>query len=138
MTRKGAGGEGSDLIIRSLSDSTETKVAHDNVSISDPAWSPDGSQICYIGGAAAIPHDYSPSYSGAKLIYANPEYVPGVLFAVATSGGTPIIGTEGDYGAFSWIDSRRIVFARQSNQFKTRTILRRRHERRQAGSHSRR
>jgi dipeptidyl aminopeptidase/acylaminoacyl peptidase len=123
LTRKGAGGEGSDLIIRSLSNSTETKVAHDNVSISDPAWSPDGSQICYIGGATTIAHDSSPSYSGAKLIYANPEYVPGVLFAVASSGGTPVpIGTKGEYGAYSWIDSSRIVFARQSNQFKTRTI----------------
>jgi dipeptidyl aminopeptidase/acylaminoacyl peptidase len=123
MTRKSGDGQGSDLIVRSLADSAETKIAHDNVSISDPAWSPDGSQICYIGGASTIPHDSSPSYSGAKLIYANPEYVPGVLFAVSSSGGAPVpIGTKGDYDAFSWVDSSHIVFARQSNQFKTRTI----------------
>jgi dipeptidyl aminopeptidase/acylaminoacyl peptidase len=122
FTRK-SGGEGSDLVVRSLSDSAETKVAHDSVSISDPAWSPDGSQICYIGGATTIPHDSSPSYSGAKLIFANPEYVRGVLFAVSSSGSTPTaIGTKGDYDAFSWTDSSHIVFARQSNQFKTRTI----------------
>lgn len=49
--------------------------------------------------------------------------MPGVLFAVSSSGGTPVpIGAKGDYHAFSWIDSSRIVFARQSNQFKTRTI----------------
>lgn len=123
LTHRSADGKGSDLVVHSLSDSSDTKVAHDDVSINDPAWSPDGSQICYIAGATTIPHNSSPSYSGAKLIYANPEYVPGVLFAVSSSGGTPVpIGAKGDYDAFSWIDSNRIVFARQSNQFKTRTI----------------
>ena len=123
FTRKGSDGQGNDLVVRSLLDSHETKVAHDDVSISDPAWSPDGSQISYIGGASTISHDSSPSYSGAKLIYTNPEYVPGVVFAVSSSGGAPVaIGTRGDYDAFSWVDSSRVVFARQSNQFKTRTI----------------
>ena len=118
MTRKRAGQQGEDLVIRSLSGAQETKVAHDDVSIRDPTWSPDGSQISYIGGATTIPHDSSPSYSGKKLIYANPEYVPGVLFAVSSSGGTPVpIAAKGDYDAFSWVDSNRIVFARQSNLF---------------------
>ena len=123
LVRKNAAGQGSDLVVRSLADGTESKVAHDDVNIDGPAWSPDGSQLCYIGGAKLIPHDSSPSYSGQKLIYANPEYVPGVLFAVSSSGGNPApIGTKGDYDAFSWVDSHRIVFARQSNQYKTRTI----------------
>ena len=123
LRRKSTDGQGSDLVVRSLSDSSETKVAHDDVSITEPAWSPDGLQLCYIGGATTIPHDSSPNYSGRKLIYANPEYVPGTLYTVSSSGGKAIaIGTKGDYDAFSWIDSSRIVFARQSNQFKTRTI----------------
>jgi dipeptidyl aminopeptidase/acylaminoacyl peptidase len=116
-------GQGSDLVVRSLSDGSQAKIAHHDISIDSPAWSPDGSEICYAGGAKLIAHDSSPAYSGRKLIYANPEYVPGVLYAVSSSGGPPLaIGTTGDYDAFSWVDSTRIVFARQSNQFKTRTI----------------
>jgi len=123
LTSKRRGGEGSDLIVRSLADSTEAKVAHDNVSIYNPFWSPDGSQIAYTGGAVLIPHDSSPSYSGEKLVYRNPEYIAGQLFAVSSSGGGVVpLGTKGDYDAAGWIDSTRIVFARQSNQFKTRTI----------------
>ena len=102
-THTNAEGKGSDLVIRSLSGSSETNLANHEVSISDIAWSPNGLHICYIGGATTIPHDSSPAYSGAKLIYANPEYVRGVLYAVSTSGGNPTaIGTKGDYDAFSW------------------------------------
>jgi dipeptidyl aminopeptidase/acylaminoacyl peptidase len=123
LVRKIDGAQGKDLVVFSLSDSAETKIAHDDVNIDSPAWAPDGSQICYIGGAKLILHDSSPSYSGEKLIFANPEYVPGVLYAVPSSGGKTVpIGTKGDYDAFSWVDSNRIVFARQSKQYKTRTI----------------
>ncbi len=123
VVRKTGAGHGSDLVVLTLSTSAETRIAHDDVNIDSPAWSPDGSQICYIGGAKLIPHDSSPSYSGQKLIFANPEYVPGMLYAVPTSGGKTVpIGTKGDYDAFSWVDSNRVVFARQSNQYKTRTI----------------
>jgi len=94
------------------------------VSIYNPFWSPDGSQIAYTGGAVLIPHDSSPSYSGEKLVYRNPEYIAGQLFAVSSSGGGVVpLGTKGDYDAAGWIDSTRIVFARQSNQFKTRTTV---------------
>ena len=123
VVRKTGAGHGSDLVVLTLSTGAETRIAHDDVNIDNPAWSPDGSQICYIGGAKLIPHDSSPSYSGQKLIFANPEYVPGMLYAVSSSGGkTAPIGTKGDYDAFSWVDSNRVVFARQSNQYKTRTI----------------
>ena len=123
LTRNSSDRRGDDLVIRSLLDSRETKVAHNDVSISVPTWTPDGSQISYIGGATTISHDSFPSYSGGKLSYTNPEYVPGVVFVVSSSGGTPLaIGTRGDYDAFSWVNSSRVVFARQSNQFKTRTI----------------
>ena len=123
LVRKNDGADGKDLVVRALPDGAETKIAHDDVNIDSPAWSPDGSQICYIGGAKLLPHDSSPAYSGQKLIFANPEYVPGILYAVPASGGNPVpIGTKGDYDAFSWVDSSKIVFARQSNQYKTRTI----------------
>jgi dipeptidyl aminopeptidase/acylaminoacyl peptidase len=123
VVRKDGEDKGSDLIVRSLEGGAETKIAHDDVSIAEPFWSRDGSQIAYIGGATIIPHDSSPSYSGEKLVYRNPEYVAGQLFAVSSSGGSVVpIGTKGDYDAASWIDSTHIVFARQSNQFKMRSI----------------
>ena len=60
-----------------MSDGAESKIAHDDESIYSPLWSPDGSQIAYIGGSKIIRHDESPSYSGEKLIYAVFEYAPG-------------------------------------------------------------
>jgi dipeptidyl aminopeptidase/acylaminoacyl peptidase len=123
LVRQDSEKHGTDLVIRSLTEGSETKIAHDDVNIENAIWSPDGSHVGYIGGAKTIPHDSSPSYSGEKLVYRNPEYVPGVLFAVPSTGGEPVaIGTKGDYDAVSWIDSTRIVFARQSNQYKTRTV----------------
>ena len=68
---------GSDLIIRWLSDGTESTTAHDDVSIRGILWSPDGSSIAYTAGSKIVHHDESPSYSGAKLIYRVSEYVPG-------------------------------------------------------------
>jgi len=123
FARKSDKGPGTNLVVRALDGGAETQVAHDDVSIGDPFWSRDGSKIAYIGGATIIPHDSSPSYSGEKLVYRNPEYVAGQLFTVLSSGdGVLPIGTKGDYDAASWIDSTHIVFARQSDQFKTRSI----------------
>ncbi|HYK49161.1 MAG TPA: LpqB family beta-propeller domain-containing protein, partial [Terriglobales bacterium] len=73
FVRAGSAGEeqhGGDLIIRSMSDGSESKIAHDDESIFSLLWSPDGSQIAYLGGSKIIRHDESPSYSGEKLIYA--------------------------------------------------------------------
>src|SRR2546429_3222218 len=60
---------GSDLIIRWLSDGTESTVVHNDVSIRGTIWSPDGTSIAYTGGSKIIYHYESPSYSRAKLIY---------------------------------------------------------------------
>src|SRR5438034_373626 len=45
---------GSDLIIRWLSDGTESTVAHNDVSIRGIVWSPDGASIAYTGGSKII------------------------------------------------------------------------------------
>ena len=52
--------KGSDLIVRWLSDGTESTVAHDDVSIRGVIWSPDGKSIAYTAGSKIIHHDESP------------------------------------------------------------------------------
>jgi dipeptidyl aminopeptidase/acylaminoacyl peptidase len=115
--------QGTDLVVRSLADGTESKVAHDDVNIENPVWSPDGSQLAYVGGSKIIHHDQSPGYSGDKLIYAVLEYVPGQLYAVPSTGGKPTaVGASGEYNGVLWIDNNHLTFDRQSNHFKARTI----------------
>jgi dipeptidyl aminopeptidase/acylaminoacyl peptidase len=110
---------GSDLIIRWLSDGTESTVAHDDVSIRGIVWSPDGASIAYTGGSKIIYHDESPSYSGAKIIYRISEYVRGQMYALRLAGGKPVpIGTPGEYGGLAWIDATHVVFDGQSEDFK--------------------
>jgi dipeptidyl aminopeptidase/acylaminoacyl peptidase len=112
-----------DLVVRSLSDGTDSVVAHDEVSIESPRWSPDGSHLSYIGGSRIIHHDQSPAYSGEKLIFSVEEYKPGQLFVIAATGGAPVqIGQPGYYDALAWVDNGHLVFARQSDQYKKRTI----------------
>jgi dipeptidyl aminopeptidase/acylaminoacyl peptidase len=124
--RAGGAGEvqhGADLIIRSMSDGSDSKVAHDDDSIYEIKWSPDGSQIAYVGGSKVIRHDESPSYSGEKLIYAVFEYAPGQLYVVPAAGGKPTaIDRQGEYNGLAWTDSAHLTYDRQSNAFKTRTI----------------
>ena len=111
--------KGSDLIVRWLSDGTESTIAHDDVSIRGPIWSPDGKSIAYTAGSKIIHHDESPSYSGAKLVYRVSEYLPGQIFALKLNGGKPVaISTPGEYGGLAWIDNSRLVFDGQSKDFK--------------------
>jgi dipeptidyl aminopeptidase/acylaminoacyl peptidase len=115
--------QGSDLLVRSLSDGTESKLVHDDVSIEGPIWSPDGAQVAYIAGAKIVHHDESPSYSGAKLIYAVQEYLPGQLFVVSSNGGKPTaIGSASWFERVSWVDPGHLLFSRQSEQYRKRTI----------------
>ncbi|HXJ06708.1 MAG TPA: S9 family peptidase [Candidatus Acidoferrum sp.] len=109
----------SDLIIRWLSDGTESTTAHDDVSIRNILWSPDGASIAYIAGSKIIHHDESPSYSGAKLIYRVSEYVPGQIYALKLAGGTPVaIAKPAEYGGLAWMDPTHLVFDGQSSDFK--------------------
>ena len=109
----------SDLIIRWLSDGTESTTAHDDVSIRNILWSPDGASIAYIGGSKIIHHDESPAYSGEKLIYRVSEFVPGQIYALKIAGGTPVaVAKPGEYGGLAWVDPTHLVFDGQSSDFK--------------------
>jgi dipeptidyl aminopeptidase/acylaminoacyl peptidase len=114
---------GAELVIRAFADGTETPVAHDDNSIREALWSPDGASLAYTAAAKIIHHDESPSYSGAKLIYRVSEYVPGQVYAVRVNGGTPVaIGSAGEYGGLAWVNATHLVFDRQSADFKTYSI----------------
>ncbi|HTS11104.1 MAG TPA: prolyl oligopeptidase family serine peptidase [Candidatus Limnocylindrales bacterium] len=111
--------QGSDLLIRGVSDGNESVVAHDDVSLGNIRWSPDGNSLLYIGGAKIIHHDESPAYSGAKLIYRVSEFVPGQIYAIKLDGGKPVaIAKPDQYGGLAWIDSDRVVFDGESKDFK--------------------
>jgi dipeptidyl aminopeptidase/acylaminoacyl peptidase len=121
-TQSGGAG-GSDLVVRSLADGTETPVVHDDVSIFGIVWSPDGASLAYTAGAKVIHHDESPEYSGAKLIYRVSEYVRGQVYAVKIAGGKPVaIGSAGEFGGLAWLDAGHLVYDRQSNEFKTYSV----------------
>lgn len=115
--------EGAVLVVRSIADGAESIIAHDNVSIQSPAWSQDALHLSYVAGSQIVHHDQSPAYSGEKLIYSVEEYKPGQLFVVAAGGGNPTpVGKPGDYDALAWVDNAHLVFARQSDHYKKRTI----------------
>ncbi len=118
-----SGSRGSDLVVRAFADGTESRIAHDDVNIDELIWSPDGAKLAFVGGSKIIRHDESPSYSGAKLIYAVSEYVPGQLYVVPVAGGKPAaIGVPGEYAGVAWSDPAHLVFGRQSRDYKTRAI----------------
>jgi dipeptidyl aminopeptidase/acylaminoacyl peptidase len=122
-TNAGESQHGGDLVVRSLRDGTESKIAHDDESIFSPVWSPEGSQIAYIGGSKIVRHDESPGYSGEKIIYPVFEYVAGQLYVVPTEGGkAAAIDSPGEYNGLAWTDNAHVSYDRQSNEFKTRTI----------------
>ena len=122
LVRPSSGRPGADLIIRALSDGAETIVGHDDVSIGNVAWAPDGSHVSYAGGARSIRHEQTPEYSGVKIIYTITERTPAQNFVVAARGGKPTpIATPGG-GTLRWIDARRVSLDRQSSDYKRRTI----------------
>ena len=122
-SKHAAGDDGphpSDLIIRWLSDGTESTTAHNDVSIHGILWSPDGLSLAYVGGAKIIHHDESPSYSGEKIIYRVSEYVPGQIYALKLADAKPVpVAKPGEYGGLAWLDNTHLVFDGQSPDSRT-------------------
>ena len=114
----------SQLIVRSLTDNSETEIASNDQSIYGILWSPDGASLAYTAGAKVIHHDDAPPYSGAKIIYRTSEYQPGQIYTIRLGSGHPVpIGTPSEYGGLAWLDSTHLVFDHVSENFKTYSIL---------------
>src|SRR5947208_3624682 len=72
---------GNDLIVRSVGDGSETRVASD-ARLGGVGWSPDGAYLLFTTGASSIRHEQTPSYSGSKIVYTINENVPGQAYGV--------------------------------------------------------
>jgi dipeptidyl aminopeptidase/acylaminoacyl peptidase len=111
---------GTELWVRTLSEGSEVRLATDPRSLANVTWSPDGERLSYVAGAGAIRHEQTPEYSGAKIVYTATERTPGQLHVVSAAGATAI-GAPGG-GAARWLGSTRLVFDRQSADYKRRTM----------------
>jgi len=115
--------KGTELVVRALDAGTESVVARDEQSIGGVSWSPDGRRIAYAAGARSIRHEQVPDYSGAKIIYTVTERVPGRAFVASASGGRVVAIQEAAGGGLRWLGNDRLVFDRQSPDFKRRTTF---------------
>jgi dipeptidyl aminopeptidase/acylaminoacyl peptidase len=114
---------GNDLWVRSLAAGTETRLTHDPAGIGGISWSPDSTRLAYSAGSNTIHHDEAPEYSGSKIIYTVTERTPGQLFVIPASGGKPVaLNMPAGFEGARWADAAHLVFDRQSNDFKKRTI----------------
>jgi dipeptidyl aminopeptidase/acylaminoacyl peptidase len=120
FVRPAAGQSGNDLVVRDLTASTERVAAHDDGSMSDVSWSPDGQRLAFSAGARTIRHDQAPSYSGAKIVYTVTERIPGRGFIANATGGRVVAITQGTGGA-RWLGADRVVFDHQWPDFKRRS-----------------
>ena len=113
-----------EIVVRSLEDGAETRVARDERSIGALSWSPDGQHLVFTAGARAIRHDQTPAYSGSKIIYTTIENVPGETLVVAAAGGSPkTLPVGGGPGQRRWLDASRFLYERTSADFKRRTTF---------------
>ncbi len=118
-------GAGNAIIVRSIATNSDLTLARNGGQIYGIRWSPDGQHVAFIGDGKLIPHDESPSYSGGKLIYRTMEYAPGRLYVVSASGGEPkqLSEHQSEYGEISWVGNSRVVFERETPDFKDRSIV---------------
>jgi dipeptidyl aminopeptidase/acylaminoacyl peptidase len=119
--RAGRAGGPSELMVRTLADGRETRVAAEDAGIGGVSWSPDGAYLLFMTGGGPIRHEQTPAYSGAKIIYTITENVPGQSYAVPASGGKPVALPAGGFGPRRWLDLRHFVFDRTSTDYKRRT-----------------
>ena len=121
-TRVGFVRSGTELWVRSLTDGGEVRLTTDARSIANPTWSPDGQRLSYVAGAGTVRHEQTPEYSGTKIIYTVTERTPGQLHVISAAGAktAQAIGTPGG-GAVRWLGPTRLVFDRQSPDYKRRT-----------------
>ena len=122
--RGGRAAAGGELLVRTLVDGHETRVAADASGIGGVGWSPDGQYLMFTSGAHVIRHEQTPQYSGSKIIYTITENVQGRTYVVPSAGGPPTeltAASGGGFGGRRWLDPRHFLVDRTSADFKRRT-----------------
>ena len=122
FVRSARGAVTSTIVVRSLVDGKEARVAGELAGAGGLSWSPDGAQLAFTV-ARTIRHDETPAYSGAKIIYTITERTPSQAYVVkATGGSATAIGPPGGFFGLRWSGPSHVVFDRTSVDFKRRTI----------------
>jgi dipeptidyl aminopeptidase/acylaminoacyl peptidase len=118
-------GAGHAIVVRSLATNSTLTLVRNNGSIYSLRWSPDARRLAFIGDGKLVPHDISPPYSGEKLIYRTMEYAPGRLYVIGANGGESkqLSAQDTEYGEVSWVGNSRLVFERQTPDFKDRNLV---------------
>lgn len=113
------------LVVRTLATGAMKTVTHNKGIIYSIRWSPDARHLAFVGDGAMIAHDTSPDYSGAKLVFRNPEFVPGNVYVVAAEGGEPkpIGGKQSRWVQISWAGNARLAYQTESEDYKNRNIV---------------
>jgi dipeptidyl aminopeptidase/acylaminoacyl peptidase len=113
------------LVVRTLATAAMQTVAHNKGIIYSIRWSPDEQHLAFVGDGQMIPHDTSPDYSGAKLVFRNPEFVPGHIYVVAAEGGAPIAvgANKSRFVQVRWAGNTRLTYQTETADFRDRSIV---------------
>lgn len=113
-----------DVWVRDLASGREKRLTVTLVTESGIQWSPDGARIAFVYGRT-IPREDEVDEVGHKLAFHRNEREPSDVGVVSVSGGRvlPIAASGASEGSPRWIDSRRLVLQRVSQDFRTRDIL---------------
>lgn len=112
-----------DLFVRPLSGGTELQVTR-GLGVSGPTWSRDGARIAfsYAGGKRV---EESAPYAGTKVVFMRFDREAGRVGVVSATGGdvVTLARSAGGEEAPRWLDERRVVLQRVSDDLKTREIV---------------
>jgi dipeptidyl aminopeptidase/acylaminoacyl peptidase len=113
-----------DVWVRDLESGREKRLTVTPATESSVVWSPDGRMVAFQFGRTT-PREDEYEQVGAKIAFRRvDEELSEVAFVPSTGGMvTAVAGGPGSKTAPAWVDAKRLVFQRVSEDFRTREIL---------------